>query len=47
MAKLVGLVGFALSKKQPLPGVKVLATAIERFFFIKIGAKASSKPPQD
>ncbi|HIK54941.1 MAG TPA: IS4 family transposase, partial [Synechococcales cyanobacterium M55_K2018_004] len=32
---LARLVGFAPSKKQPLPGVKVLVTAIERFFFIK------------
>lgn len=43
------LVGFAPSKKQPLPGVKVLATALERFFFIKLGAQAqaASKPLQD
>lgn len=41
---LVKLVGFAPSKKQPLPGVKVLATAIERFFFVKQGAAAVSKP---
>ena len=44
---LVKLVGFAPSQKQPLPGVKVLATAIERFFFIKQGAAAVSKPLQD
>ena len=43
------LVGFAPSEKQPLPGVKVLATALERFFFIKLGAQAqaSSKSLQD
>ena len=41
---LAKLVGFAPSKKQPLPGVKVLATAIERFFFVKQGAAAVSKP---
>jgi hypothetical protein len=34
---LAKLVGFAPSKKQPLPGVKVLANAIESFHFIKIG----------
>lgn len=44
---LAKLVGFAPSKKQPLPGVKVLATAIERFFFAKQGAAAFSKPLQD
>lgn len=44
---LTKLVGFAPSKKQPLPGVKVLATAIERFFFVKKGAAAVSKPLQD
>jgi hypothetical protein len=44
---LVKLVGFAPSKKQPLPGVKVLATAIERFFFVKQGAAAVSKPLPD
>lgn len=44
---LAKLVGFAPSKKQPLPGVKVLATAIERFCFAKQGAAAVSKPLQD
>ncbi len=44
---LAQLVGFAPSKKQPWPGVKVLATAIERFFFVKQGATAVSKPLQD
>lgn len=44
---LTKLVGFAPSQKQPLPGVKVLATAIERFFFVKKGAAAVSKPLQD
>jgi len=44
---LTKLVGFAPSKKQPLPGVKVLATAIERFFFVKMGTTALSKPLQD
>lgn len=44
---LARLVGFAPSKKQPWPGVKVLATAIERFFFVKQGAAAVSKPLQD
>ncbi len=44
MAKLIG---FAPSKKQPLPGVKVLATALERFFFAKQAANALAKPLQD
>lgn len=44
---LTRLVGFAPSKKQPLPGVKVLANAIERFYFVKQGAAAVSKPLQD
>jgi hypothetical protein len=44
---LAKLVGFAPSKRQPLPGVKVLATAIERFFFFQQGALAFSKPLQD
>lgn len=49
------LVGFARSKKQPLPGVKVMAQAIERFYYIQLGAKGQrqatrspdSKPLQD
>ncbi|MGK7891831.1 MAG: IS4 family transposase [Leptolyngbyaceae cyanobacterium] len=44
---LTQLVGFTPSKKQPLPGVKVLAMALERFFFVKQGAAAASKPLQD
>lgn len=44
---LATLVGFAPSKKQPLPGVKLLASAIERFCFAKQGAAAVSKPLQD
>lgn len=30
--------GFAPSKKQPLPGVKVLTTALQDFYYIKVGA---------
>lgn len=42
------IVGFAPSKKQPLPGVKVLAQALERFYYIKVGASASqTKTLQD
>lgn len=42
------IIGFAPSKKQPLPGVKVLAQAIERFHFIKLGASVNkTKPLQD
>jgi hypothetical protein len=44
---LARLIGSALTKKQPFPGGKVLATAIERFFFIKLGFDASTKPLQD
>lgn len=46
---LTKIVGFASSKKQPLPGVKVLATAIQCFFFIKLGANSNvpCKPLQD
>jgi hypothetical protein len=41
------IVGFAPSKKQPFPGVKVLATALERFAFASIGFHAAIKPLQD
>lgn len=34
------MVGFAPSRKQPFPGIKVLAQALDRFFFIKMGATA-------
>jgi hypothetical protein len=44
---LAGIIGFAPSKKQPFPGVKVLATALDRFAFIKLGFDAFSKPLQD
>ncbi|MCT7969160.1 IS4 family transposase [Laspinema sp. D1] len=39
---LAKLIGFAPSKKQPFPGVKVLATALERFFFMKLGYEGSN-----
>jgi len=39
---LTKLIGFAPSKKQPFPGVKVLATAIDRLFFMKLGFLGSS-----
>jgi hypothetical protein len=35
------IVGFAPSRKQPFPGIKVLAQALDRFFFIKTGASVS------
>ena len=38
---LTKIVGFAPSKKQPMPGIKVLAQAMERFHYIKIGAGIS------
>jgi hypothetical protein len=34
---LAKIAGFAKSKRQPLPGVKVLAQAFERFHYIKLG----------
>jgi hypothetical protein len=42
---LTKIIGFAPSKKQPLPGVKVLAKAIQTFFFIKLGAGTNSNAP--
>jgi hypothetical protein len=39
---LTKLIGFAPSKKQPFPGVKVLATALDRFFFMKLASLGSS-----
>ncbi|NJO73940.1 MAG: IS4 family transposase [Leptolyngbyaceae cyanobacterium RM1_406_9] len=44
---LARVVGFAPSKKQPFPGVKVLATALERFAFASIGFQSAIKPLQD
>jgi hypothetical protein len=41
---LAGLVGFKPSKKYPYPGIKILVEALERFYFIKIGAEAATKP---
>ena len=35
------IVGFAPSRKQPFPGIKVLAQALDRFFLIKMGATAT------
>ncbi len=40
---LVKMIGFAPSKKQPMPGVKVLAQALERFYYLKIGARLIPK----
>ncbi len=46
---LAKLAEFAPSKRQPMPGIKVLAQAIERFYYIKLGfnAKTIIKPLQD
>ncbi|MBK8444002.1 MAG: hypothetical protein IPL35_11580 [Sphingobacteriales bacterium] len=42
------IMGFAPSKKQPFPGAKVLAQALERLHFMKLGFFASRlKPLQD
>lgn len=32
-----GLVGFSPCRKQPLPGLKVLSQAVERFYYLKLG----------
>lgn len=37
---LVKLAGFAPSKRQPLPGIKILAQSLERFHYIKLGYEA-------
>lgn len=37
---LAKLAGFAPSKKQPMPGIKLLAQALERFHYIKMGFHA-------
>lgn len=37
---LVKLAGFATSKRQPMPGIKVLAQSLERFYYIKVGFEA-------
>ena len=39
---LAKLVGFAPSKRQPLPGIKMLAMALERFHYLKLGFLANS-----
>lgn len=37
---LVKLAGFAPSKRQPMPGIRVLAQSLERFHYIKLGFDA-------
>ena len=37
---LVKLAGFAPSKRQPMPGIKILAQSFERFHYIKLGVEA-------
>jgi hypothetical protein len=39
---LSSIVGFSRSKKQPLPGVRVLAQALERLYYIKKGYEAAA-----
>ena len=39
---LAKLVGFAPCKRQPLPGIKMLALALERFHYLKLGFQANS-----
>lgn len=39
---LARLVGFAPSKRQPMPGIKMLAMALERFHYLKLGFHANS-----
>lgn len=36
------IVGFARSKKQPLPGVRMLAQALERLYYLKKGYQAAA-----
>jgi hypothetical protein len=45
MVALGKLIGFAPSKRQPLPGTKVVGQALERFYFIKKGFEYSNAPP--
>ncbi len=45
MVALGKLVGFAPSKRQPLPGTKVVGQALERFYFIKQGFEQSKVSP--
>jgi hypothetical protein len=40
---LAKLAEFAPSKRQPMPGIKILAQAIERFYYIKLGFNAKPK----
>lgn len=37
---LAKLAGFAPSKRQPMPGIKILAQSLERFHYIKLGFEA-------
>ena len=39
---LAKLVGFTPSKRQPLPGINMLAMALERFHYLKLGFNANS-----
>ena len=39
---LAQLVGFAPCQRQPLPGIKMLAMALERFHYLKLGFQANS-----
>jgi hypothetical protein len=45
MLALGKLIGFAPSKRQPLPGTKVLDQALERFHFVKQGFDLSLASP--
>ncbi len=38
---LAKLVGFVPSKKQPMPGIKILSEALDRFHYVKIGFKGA------
>jgi hypothetical protein len=40
---LAKLAEFAPSKRQPMPGIKILAQAIERFYYIKLGFNIKPK----
>ena len=45
MVALGKLIGFAPSKRQPLPGTKVVGQALERFYFIKQGFEQFKASP--
>ena len=43
---LAKLVGFVPTKRQPMPCVKILAEALESFYYVKIGFKSAKNKMQ-